>query len=116
MSDRTSPTGERPTPPPSVPDAVADRIADLDPDTLRAVAGHAEALAAWKVRRDEESETSGDDMDAALQDAYAEIDIPPGKGTVTIKTINGNDYRYLQWRDGDAVRSKYVAPVENDGD
>lgn len=35
-------------------------------------------------------------------------------GTLTTKTINGNDYYYLQWREGDQVKSQYVAPVDPD--
>jgi hypothetical protein len=30
------------------------------------------------------------------------------KGSIRIKSINGNRYAYLQWRDGDKVRSKYI--------
>lgn len=34
------------------------------------------------------------------------------KGTLTTKNINGHDYYYLQWREGETVKSQYVAPVD----
>jgi len=37
----------------------------------------------------------------------------PGKASLTVKEINGNRYYYWQWRDGDAVRSKYHGPVDS---
>ncbi len=47
----------------------------------------------------------------ALEDAWEKADIPRGKGTLTTKTIDGRDYYYLQWREGETVTSQYVAPV-----
>lgn len=38
----------------------------------------------------------------------------PSNASVTIKTINGNRYRYWQWRDGEKIRSKYIEPVGTD--
>lgn len=35
-------------------------------------------------------------------------------GCVTSSTINDNDNYYLQWREGDAIRSESVAPVSPD--
>jgi hypothetical protein len=35
-----------------------------------------------------------------------------GKPSLTTKTIDGRDYYYLQWREGDRVSSQYVAPVD----
>lgn len=39
-----------------------------------------------------------------------DVDVP-GKATLTVKTINDNDYYYYQWREGDKIKSGYVAPV-----
>lgn len=38
----------------------------------------------------------------------------PSNASVTVKTINGNRYRYWQWRDGEKIRSKYIEPVGTD--
>lgn len=39
----------------------------------------------------------------------------PEKATLTVKEINDNRYYYWQWREGEAIKSKYVAPVNSDG-
>ena len=52
-----------------------------------------------------------DDWDDALEDAYEKAEIPRSKGTLTTKTIDGRDYYYLQWREGEKVKSQYVGPV-----
>jgi len=53
----------------------------------------------------------GEAWEEALEDAFEEADIPRSKGTLTTKTIDGRDYYYLQWREGEKVTSQYVAPV-----
>lgn len=60
-------------------------------------------------RWDDEAEE--DEWQDALDEAYKKADIPRGKGTLTEKTIDGRQYYYLQWREGDTVTSQYVAPV-----
>ena len=52
-----------------------------------------------------------DAWEEALGDAFEEADIPRSKATLTTKTIDGRDYYYLQWREGESVTSQYVAPV-----
>ncbi|RLM90030.1 hypothetical protein [Haloarcula sp. Atlit-7R] len=52
-----------------------------------------------------------DDWDEKVSDAYEQAEIPRSKGTLTVKTIDDREYYYLQWRDRDAVRSQYIAPV-----
>lgn len=47
----------------------------------------------------------------ALREAFEKADIRRSKGTLTTKTIDERDYYYLQWREGDRVKSQYVAPV-----
>ncbi|MBX0288611.1 hypothetical protein [Haloarcula salinisoli] len=47
-----------------------------------------------------------------LESAREKAGISASKGTLTTKTINGREYYYLQWRDGDKVKSQYVAPVD----
>jgi len=52
-----------------------------------------------------------DEWREALEEAFEEAEISRSKGTLTTKTIDGRDYYYLQWREGDKVKSQYVAPV-----
>ena len=52
-----------------------------------------------------------DEWDERVEDAREEGDIPPGKGTLTTKTIDEREYYYLQWREGEQVKSQYVGPV-----
>lgn len=47
----------------------------------------------------------------ALDEAFEKADISRAKGTLTTKTIDDREYYYLQWREGDSVKSQYVAPV-----
>jgi len=51
------------------------------------------------------------EWDEAVEEAYDEADIPFSKGTLTQKTIDGHEYYYLQWREGEKVKSQYIAPV-----
>lgn len=59
----------------------------------------------------EEWDDDADEWEDALEDAFEKAEIPRSKGTLTTKTIDGRDYYYLQWREGDKVKSQYVAPV-----
>jgi len=57
---------------------------------------------------------SWDDSEWAdrLAEAREKAALSGSKGTVTTKTIDGRDYYYLQWREGDDVKSQYIAPVD----
>ena len=87
-------------------DALVDRP-HLGPDTVYLE----------DIERDElapETPAEWDDSEAwedALAEAFEKAEIPRSKGTLTTKTIDGRDYYYLQWREGDSVKSQYVAPV-----
>lgn len=35
----------------------------------------------------------------------------PARATVTTKSINGNVYYYYQWREGEKIKSEYIAPA-----
>ncbi len=52
-----------------------------------------------------------DEWQDALEDAFSKAEIPRSKGSLVTKTIDDRDYYYLQWREGDSVKSQYVAPV-----
>jgi len=58
-----------------------------------------------------EYEDEEDDWEDAVEEAYEKAEVPRSKGTLTTKTIDERQYYYLQWRDGEKVRSQYVAPV-----
>jgi hypothetical protein len=52
-----------------------------------------------------------DDWDDKVDEAFEQAEILRSKGTVTTKTIDEREYYYLQWREGEKVKSQYVAPV-----
>jgi hypothetical protein len=52
-----------------------------------------------------------DEWQDALEDAYDEAGLVRSKGTLTTKQIDGREYYYLQWREGEKVKSQYVGPV-----
>lgn len=116
MSDSES----EPTPPESAPKYLREGLPKQDPDTLRAIAEFAEAHAEFQEQQMEEQleEESVDDQfppegwDEAEWEATMDEVEAPEKATLTVKTINENDYFYFQWRDGDSVKSEYVAPVD----
>jgi hypothetical protein len=61
---------------------------------------------------DTPEEWDEDEWDDKLDAAREKAAISSTKGTLTTKTIDGRDYYYLQWRDGDTVTSQYVGPVD----
>jgi hypothetical protein len=118
-------SADPPPSPDSVPKYIRDGLEKQDAATLRTISQYAEQLAdyleeqaerdlkAASERATDEPPNDWDDeeWDDALEDAYDKADIPNSKGTLTTKTIDGRDYYYLQWREGDQVKSQYVAPV-----
>jgi len=118
-------TPDLPPAPDSIPQYIRDGLEKQDAATLRAISQYADRLADHREEQaqreleqererdidDEPDEWDNEDWDDALEDAYDKADIPESKGTLTTKTIDGRDYYYLQWREGDKVKSQYVAPV-----
>lgn len=116
-----------PEPPDGLPKYLREGVRRQDAATLRALAGWAteyadyvEAEADREVAPEaeqppeeppEEWQDRADEWEDQLDDAREDAGLEGGKGTLTTKTIDGRDYYYLQWREGDTVRSKYVAPV-----
>lgn len=108
-----------PEPPDEIPSYIADGLDRQDPETLRAIATFAESLAAHTETAVEqelteaavdEDEPPGEYDEQEWEDLTAGVEAP-GKATLTVKTINDNDYYYYQWRDGEEIKSEYVAPV-----
>lgn len=52
-----------------------------------------------------------EDWEEKIDMAYEAAEIPRSKVTLTTKTIDDRKYYYLQWREGEKVKSQYVAPV-----
>lgn len=52
-----------------------------------------------------------DEWQEAVEEAFEKAEIRRSKGNLTTKTIDGRDYYYLQWREGDKVKSQYVGPI-----
>ncbi|MFU8869394.1 hypothetical protein [Natronococcus sp.] len=87
---------EKPTPPDDLePElrAVLEALSDCDPETIRTVADHADALATW-------AESRPSDEDNAYPAGV------PERATVSTMEIGGEEYRYYQWREDDEIRSK----------
>ena len=62
----------------------------------------------------------GDDQDQEREipdiydreDVLDQVEDAPPRASVTTKTIDGRDYYYYQWREGDRVKSEYIGPVD----
>jgi hypothetical protein len=95
---------DRPSPPESLdPElrAVLEALADEDTETIRTVAAYADDLAAWaESRRDRESESAAADGEIPYPNGV------PSRASATVTEIDGEEYYYYQWRDGDRIRSK----------
>ncbi|WP_227015829.1 hypothetical protein [Haloarcula sp. JP-L23] len=87
--------------------------ADHD-DAVAAVDALAALLEATQDEPDVETPNKWDDdkWDEAVEVACEKADIAPSKGTLTTKTIDEREYCYMQWREGESVKSQYVSPVE----
>lgn len=83
-------------------------------EAIRAVDELLARLAEEPQARDEETPDDWDDdeWDEAIEQAVEKAEIAVGTGTITTKTIDEREYYYLQWREGERVKSQYVGPVE----
>ncbi|XGI84729.1 hypothetical protein ACEU6E_10455 (plasmid) [Halorutilales archaeon Cl-col2-1] len=111
---------ERPPAPSNVPKYVRKGVNSQDANTLRDLSKWAEELAEWKENRElSEDEIAGDVVEQDVPDDWDEDEWEdlvddldaPAKATLTVKTIEGSDYYYYQWREGEKIKSEYVAPV-----
>lgn len=86
---------ERPLPPADLDPNVVESLAvfeDEEPSTLRAIAAYLEERAAWEESR-------------ASKGAAEVPDGVPEQATVSVTEIDGTEYRYYQWREGDEIKS-----------
>ena len=116
---------EEPEPPSRLPKYLREGLQKQNVEDLRVVAEFAEELAAYREQRQQRAleanadrdvddvpdEWDDDEWEDELEEAREKADLSEPKGTLTTKTIENRDYYYLQWREGDKIRSQYVAPV-----
>jgi len=91
--------------------AADDLDALVDDPQLGPPTVYEEDIERGQVDTPNEYEDDEDEWEDALEEAYENAELKRSKGTLTTKTIDGREYYYLQWREGDKVRSQYVAPV-----
>lgn len=60
----------------------------------------------------DEWEEHPEEWDEKISEAVEKASTQRGRPTLTTKEIDDRDYYYLQWRDGDTIKSQYVAPVD----
>jgi hypothetical protein len=60
----------------------------------------------------DEWEERPEEWDQQISEAVEKAGTQRGRPTLTTKEIDDREYYYLQWRDGDTVKSQYVAPVD----
>jgi len=86
--------------------SIARYASDLADLKERLVQEEVEAEAV-KVKEDKTPDGwDADEWTEQLKDSNA-----PPRATLTTKTIDSRDYYYYQWREGDKIKSEYVAPV-----
>ena len=112
-----------PDPPTDTPKYLREGLQKQSPEMLRSIATYASALADSKERAlqeeldaqavDVDDETTPDGWDADEWDEQLEDSDVPARATLTTKTIDDRDYYYYQWREGDKIKSEYVAPVNS---
>lgn len=97
------------------PAEVVAALEGADDETLNATIAYCEAeLAADEPEEPEDADPErpeafeGDDeqWETAVEDVDA-----PTRATVTVKTINDNQYLYYQWSEDGKTKSEYIAPV-----
>ncbi len=114
-----------PDPPTDTPKYLREGLQKQSPEMLRSIATYASALADSKERAlqeeldaqavDVDDETTPDGWDADEWDEQLEDSDVPARATLTTKTIDDRKYYYYQWREGDKIKSEYVAPVNPSG-
>jgi len=110
-----------PNPPKGWPQYLKDDLTKQDPETLREIARFADELALAKLEADDterrdpgETPDEWDDQqwDDALDEAYEAVEVPRGKGSMTVNVIDGRGYYYLKGSHNGEFYSQYIAPVE----
>lgn len=119
-----------PSPPSTIPPTVVEMLEDHSPDTLRHVAEYALQLTLHMETKEEyerkqrvesnkgkrisdpPEDWEEEEWEEKLEQKREAMDGDiPGKANRVTKTIDGRDYIYAQWREGDTVKRQYIAPV-----
>lgn len=115
-----------PTPPSSIPNDITNRLQSQNTESLEAIIEYAQELQTYQQTQAEKElqaqAESGHRLDEAPEEwdddeweeqveekIHTDSDVPSG-GYVCEKQIDGRVYLYYQWRDGDTVKGKYLAP------
>lgn len=102
---------------PDVPDHIESVLQAQSPEVLHQVARRAREIADAKMVQELSEDDGGelDEFDEELERDDLDRDEAPAGATLTVKTINENDYYYWQWRaDGGKIKSEYIRPVNPD--
>lgn len=123
----------KPAPPDTLPKYIVEGLQKQDSETLRAVAHYAQELRVYRAAQADADRTTAinTDFEQATADELADKarakGIPddvadwntifeksvPAKASIVTKTINDNQYYYFQWREGNSIKSEYLAPVSS---
>jgi hypothetical protein len=119
---------------PDLPKYLREPLERQSPERLETLAAYASELAAWKRRqrqeeldrRRAEQAVDDDELEALAErdistDPADYEDVPASGAYITVKTTKETDersyrYYYWQWREGDAWKNEYIAPVTSGED
>lgn len=125
------PEPTKPTPSDRLPNYIAEGLQKQDSETLRAITVYAQDLRVYRAARAGADQSAADShytkqavteklaakaQSKGIQDddidwgAIAEKGVS-AKASIVTKTINENRYYYFQWREGDRIKSEYIAPM-----
>ncbi|SIR75490.1 hypothetical protein SAMN05421858_3638 [Haladaptatus litoreus] len=126
------PKPPKPQPSDLLPKYIVEGLQKQDSETLRAVADYAQELRVYRAAQAEtdretavgthhseqatanelvaRAQSKGISDDSADWNAIVEKGVP-AKASIVTKTISDNQYYYFQWREGDRIKSEYIAPV-----
>lgn len=102
---------DRPSPPDDLePElyAVLEALGELDVETLRTVADYTDELASWAASDAPHESGSESESESPATDEIPFPDDVPKRASATVTDVDGSEYYYFQWRDGDKIRSKTV--------
>ncbi|WP_158059478.1 hypothetical protein [Halorussus halophilus] len=108
-----------PLSPDDIPKYLTEGLQRQSATRLREIANYADQLASYKeAKAEQELEERATDIEETPEgwdeetwtDTIEESEAP-GRATLTTKEIDGRQYFYYQWREGDEIKSAYVAPV-----
>jgi len=98
------------------PAAVVNALDGAADETLRATIAYCGAKLDSKDNEEPERDDKVPDKFEGDEEQWAdavEDCEAPSRATLTTKEINENCYLYYQWREGEAIKSEYVAPVNS---